>query len=98
VKSAAGFAMALILLAAMAVAVVGCSVDTEKDLAACKVKAMELYKPENAGEGQSGDYLRACMRAAGYLPDWTCPKNIWDMATCYYPDTWWWRWFIGDHR
>jgi hypothetical protein len=64
---------------------------TEKEIAACKVKAMELYKGMEIGTGEPAEYLQTCMRAAGYLPDAACWEGIWDQATCYYPDTPLWR-------
>ena len=52
----------------------GCSDYIEQKIAACTVKAIELYKPELGaglvqGDRQSAWYVYYCMRAAGYEMD-----------------------------
>jgi hypothetical protein len=53
-----------IIVAAAVVALTGCSDDLEPDLAACKAKAMEAYKPAHLSEEQPAAYLRECMTQA----------------------------------
>jgi len=54
---------------ASALVLCGPSLNTEQDLAKCKLKAIELYRPpadEGEWKGEPLVYLRTCMRAAGY--------------------------------
>ena len=56
-----------------------CSGRTDADLAACKVKATELFKPEFVDrDTRSGLYVRDCMTAAGY-------RLRIEMRGCIYP-------------
>ena len=53
-------------------------------LAACKVKAMELYKDSEWDTG----YIRLCMEAAGYTLNQDCwkeMKQFWLLESCYLP-------------
>jgi len=62
-----GFASALALCASS-----GNFGDKDRDLAKCKLKAIELYQPPaDEGEWKSEPlvYVRTCMRAAGYWWD-----------------------------
>jgi Prokaryotic membrane lipoprotein lipid attachment site len=54
-----------IMAAVTMVALTGCSDDFEPDLAACKAKAMEVYRPAQVSEEQPAAYLRDCMSAEG---------------------------------
>jgi hypothetical protein len=59
-------ALRSIVLAAISVTLIGCK-DVGRDLAACKVKAMEVYKPTSLySDDRAGEYVRNCMEAAGY--------------------------------
>jgi hypothetical protein len=60
-----GFVSALALCGAS-------SDDKERDLAKCKLRAIELYRPpgdEGEWKSEALVYLRTCMRAAGYWWD-----------------------------
>ncbi|HSB58414.1 MAG TPA: hypothetical protein VLD66_02320, partial [Methyloceanibacter sp.] len=71
----------------------GCTDDRESDLAACKVKAIEAYKPENVEvDNPSADYVYYCMLAAGYREQLreTCKGRIGIMIeSCWHPKNWW---------
>jgi hypothetical protein len=73
-----------IVLAAISVALVGCK-DVGRDLAACKVKAMEVYKPADVETDASASlYVRNCMEAAGYSLVGLCvPTTSYTYLSCY---------------
>jgi len=53
-------------LAAISITLVGCK-DAVRDMAACKVKAMEVYKPVFVEtDAHAAEYVRNCMEAMGY--------------------------------
>src|SRR5262249_16287994 len=56
-----------IVLATISVALIGCK-DVGRDMAACKIKAMEVYKPAASVEtdDRASEYVRSCMEAMGY--------------------------------
>jgi hypothetical protein len=71
----------------------GCSDSSvERELAKCKMKAIELYKPQREvwRHGPSSAYVRECMVAAGYLPSSECGPDMSDFSGCYRPPSIWW--------
>ena len=55
-----------IMLAAISVTLIGCK-DLGRDMAAGKVKAMEVYKPASVeGDDRAREYVRNCLEAMGY--------------------------------
>jgi outer membrane murein-binding lipoprotein Lpp len=59
----------MIAVAATALALAGCSDNTKRDHAACKLKAMEQYKTKLSSteyEDEQAYYVQICMEAAGY--------------------------------
>jgi hypothetical protein len=74
-----------ILVSATVVALTGCSDHLEPDLAACKAKAMEVYKPAVLSKEEQAAYLRECMIVEGWpLRDSCLDKpHMWDSAQCY---------------
>jgi hypothetical protein len=77
-----------IMIAASALA--GCFNNTKQDLAACKLKALELY-PSKVKSGEYAEeqayYVQICMEAAGYQvrPFKGCSEvtNKWINDGCY---------------
>jgi hypothetical protein len=62
----AAAALRTIVLVAISIMLIGCK-DVGRDMAACKVKAMEVYKPVSAEtDDRAGEYVRNCMEAIGY--------------------------------
>ena len=54
------------MLAAISVTLIGCK-DVGRDMAACKIKAMEVYKPASVEtDDPASEYVRNCMEAMGY--------------------------------
>jgi len=88
---------AIILMSAAAI-LVACSDNTEHELAACKLKAMDTW-PEEISSSKHDDerayYVQICMEAAGYklnpIPGCDDSAVRWTLAMCYYQDTWWGR-------
>jgi hypothetical protein len=74
-----------IIVAAAAVALTGCSDELEPDLAACKAKAMEAYRPAHLSEEELAAYLRECMIAKGWPLRDSCldKRHMWDSPECY---------------
>jgi hypothetical protein len=55
-----------IMIAAISLTLIGCK-DVGRDMAACKVNAMEVYKPASVEtDDRAGEYVRTCMEAMGY--------------------------------
>jgi hypothetical protein len=74
-----------IVLAAISVALVGCK-DVVRDLAHCKLKAMEIYKSLPAeGDERAGQYVLNCMQAAGYRLVGKCASGTagYTYRSCY---------------
>lgn len=88
-----------ILLFACALSVCGCFEDAGKDVAACTIKATDIYKPTQVGRNeQSQYYVRNCMLAAGYQSETTdvCKDPFGALlAFCWYPNNWWERLMRG---
>lgn len=82
----------ILILAITASAMIGCSKDDEadvsRDLAACNVKAIEVYKPKAPVgiDDMTAVYLSECMKAAGYRLDMKCIDKMgaWVTPTCWY--------------
>jgi hypothetical protein len=54
------------MLVAVSIALIGCK-DVGRDMAACKVKAIEVYKPASVEtDDRAAEYVRNCMEAMGY--------------------------------
>ena len=78
-----GFASALVLC--------GPFLNTEQELAKCKLKAIELYRPpadEGEWKGEPLVYLRTCMRAAGYWWNETSPDCSSTLDRTFLPRCW----------
>jgi hypothetical protein len=83
---------ARLILATTALVLTGCSNTVEQDIAGCKMKAIELFKPNEPvwRHGPAAAYVRECMLAAGYLPSSECGADMGDFSGCYRsPDSWW---------
>ena len=87
----------IIGMTASALAVAGCSDNTKRDLAACRLKAIEEYHLRAASKDNDDDaayYVEICMEAAGYQLH-VSTKGCSDTAsrlkvdTCYERNTWW---------
>jgi hypothetical protein len=72
-----------LFMAAILLALAGCSEEVDVDLAACKAKAIEAVSEEDKEE--SALYLRECMRAEGWPLRDACldKQDAWDSAECY---------------
>jgi hypothetical protein len=87
----------LLAVALTLAALTGCGGDAKRDLASCRLKAIEEYHLRAASKDDDEDaayYVEICMQAAGYqLQVWT--KGCSDTAsrlkleTCYQRETWW---------
>jgi hypothetical protein len=73
----------------------GCSGNVEKDLAACKLQAIQIYKPgvsELKWDEPILSYIGICMTAAGYtrLDSQTCslPAGA-PFISCWRAKNWW---------
>ena len=76
---------------ASALVLCGPSLNTEQDLAKCKLKAIELYRPpadEGEWKGEPLVYLRTCMRAAGYWWNETSPDCSSTLDRTFLPRCW----------
>src|SRR6187200_596762 len=65
--------------------------DTERDLAKCRLKAIELYRPpadEGEWKGEPLVYMRTCMRAAGYWWDDQSPNCSSMLDRTLFPRCW----------
>jgi hypothetical protein len=76
------------LLVAVPIAVIGCSKDVGRDMANCKVKAMEAYKPASVEtDDRAAQYVLNCMLAAGYQLTSVCMNASnpagWTYFSCY---------------
>lgn len=63
----------------------------DHDLAKCKLKAIELYRPpadEDEWKGEPLVYLRTCMRAAGYWWNETSPDCSSTLDRTFLPRCW----------
>jgi hypothetical protein len=74
-----------IIVVSAVVALIGCSDDLAPDLAACKAKAMEVYKQAQVSAEDRAAYLRECMHTEGWpLRDACLDKtHMWDSSECY---------------
>jgi hypothetical protein len=59
--------------------------DVQRDLAACKVRAIEVYKPASLiSDDRAGEYIKNCMITVGYRLASDClDKQIWTYVGCY---------------
>jgi hypothetical protein len=83
--TAVAAATRIIMLAAISVTLIGCK-DVGRDMAICKVKAMELYKPASIEtDDRTTQYVRNCMEAMGYrlLSHCTYWTAGYTSVTCY---------------
>jgi len=95
-----GFHRLALFLAAIVLA--GCSDNTEHELAACKLKAMDKW-PEKISSSEHDEerayYVKICMETAGYkrklIPGCDDAGVAWVYAPGYYRDTWWGRMMAG---
>lgn len=80
---------ALTILIAVTAAAIGCSdKDVGRDIAACRTKAMEVYKPKSVGgDNRVAEYVLDCMKVAGHqLNSKVCPVTdpwYWTLDSCY---------------
>jgi hypothetical protein len=60
-----------VIATGLALALGGCFDNKEAMLAACKVRAMEIYKPQSelSQDSRASEYVFNCMIAAGYQRD-----------------------------
>jgi hypothetical protein len=74
-----------IIVVSTLVALIGCSDDLAPDLAACRAKAMEVYKQAQVSVEGRAAYLRECMHTEGWpLRDACLDKpQMWDSSECY---------------
>ena len=75
-----------------ALALCGASSDNkERDLAKCKLRAIELYRPsadEGEWKGEQLVYVRTCMREAGYWWDDQRPDCSSTLDRTFFPRCW----------
>ena len=85
VDTVAAAAWRTIVLAAISVTLIGCK-DVGRDMAACKVKAIEVYKPNLLeADERAREYVLNCMQAMGYRLVSLCASSTagYTYLTCY---------------
>jgi hypothetical protein len=91
------------VFAAATLALYGCSDSVQQDVAKCKLKAIELYRPVQIDKLWSAEplrYVEECMLATGYrlnVKNRDCTEKSYRsvLPYCWYRETWWQRFAHG---